>query len=889
MLRYYFRGIKKLYLFTLKIELLIIIICSSIIEIFYLLTTVWNLTRIESLLLMNKKILSIAFLLLISMSFFAQEPQKLTSNQVYEKIQKLNFLGTALYIAAHPDDENTRLIAYLSNKVKARTGYLSLTRGDGGQNLIGPEIRELLGVIRTQELLAARRVDGGEQFFSRANDFGYSKHPNETLEIWNKKEVLSDVVWAIRTFKPDVIINRFDHRTPGTTHGHHTASAMLSVEAFDLAKDKSQFPNQLKYTNVWQPERLFFNTSSWFYKDKAAFEEASKDFIKFDIGTYYPLKGLSNNELASIASSQHLCQGFGRLSTRGEQTEYTELLKGKPLKDKTNIFSGINTTWTRLKNGKKIGAILYDIENKFDFVNPSSHLPKLMEAYVLIQKLKNTHWREIKEKQIKQIIEACAGLYLEASAVSSSGTPNTTMDLNFEVLNRSNTPIILTSITSTIDNQKMVKEVDLTFNKKINFKETINLKSNSFSDPYWLRKESSLGMYTVEDQLLIGNPETPRPATIDFDLIIDNVAISITKNVIRRYAERDKGEIYEPFEILPRVSTKLKDKVIIFSDDETQKVLVEVRAGANDVNGKVSLKVPTGWNVSPKEISFEISQKKDKRTVTFLVSPPKNQSNGQLEVITTSNGKTYKKELIEINYNHIPKQSVLSDSKAKIVRLNIKKAGNYIGYIKGAGDAVPESLRQIGYTVVAIDPLEINEKNLLKYDAIVLGIRAYNVVKELKFKQKFLLEYVKQGGNMIVQYNTNRRVDVAAPFTLELSRDRVTDEFAEVTVLAKDHSLLNFPNKITKNDFKDWVQERGLYFPNAWSEEYIPILSMHDKGETAKNGSLLIAKYGKGNYIYTGLSFFRELPAGVSGAYKLFANMLSVGKDNITIKQEVKK
>ena len=839
---------------------------------------------------MNKYPFFILSFLLISTSIFAQKPSKLNTNQIFEKVQKLNFLGTALYIAAHPDDENTRLIAYLSNNVKARTGYLSLTRGDGGQNLIGPEIRELLGVIRTQELLAARKIDGGEQFFTRANDFGYSKHPNETLEIWNKEKVLSDVVWAIRTFKPDVIINRFNHKTPGSTHGHHTTSAMLSVEAFDLVNDKTKFPEQLKYTETWQPKRLFHNTSSWFYRGREAeFKKISKDFTKFDIGVYYPLKGLSNNELASMASSQHLCQGFGRLTTRGEQTEYVEFLKGDTLKDKHDVFSGINTTWNRIKGGGEIGDILYEIEENFDFVNPSKHLPKLMEAYQRVQKLEDKHWRKIKEKQIKEIIEACAGLYLEASAISSSGTPNTNIDVNFEVLNRSDVNIELTSITSTIDNKKITKEIDLSTNKRITFKESVNLKTNEFSDPYWLRKKASLGMYTVDNQKLIGKPETPRAAKIDFNLLIDYVPVSITKNVIRRYAERDKGEIYEPFEILPILTTKLKNKVIIFSDATPQKVLVEVRAGANNVAGKVSLKIPTSWMVSPKEISFNIKQKSDKQVVEFLVMPPKNQSEGRLKVIATSNGKKYDKELVEINYNHIPKQSVLLYSEAKIVRLNIKKSGNYIGYIKGAGDAVPENLRQIGYTVVEINPSEINEKNLQKYDAIVLGIRAYNVVKELKFKQKFLLDYVEKGGNMIVQYNTNRGVDVAAPYTLNLSRDRVTDEFAEVRILDDKHELLNFPNKITQNDFKDWVQERGLYFPDSWGKEFTPILSMNDKGETAKNGSLLIAKHGKGNYIYTGLSFFRELPAGVSGAYKLFANILSVGKEKIEVKQEIKK
>ena len=815
-------------------------------------------------------------------SISAQKPQKLTSNQIYEKIQKINFLGTALYIAAHPDDENTRLIGYLANNLKARTGYLSLTRGDGGQNLIGSEIRELLGVIRTQELLAARNIDGGEQFFTRANDFGYSKHPDETLAIWNEKEVLSDVVWVIRNFKPDVIINRFNHRTPGTTHGHHTSSAMLSVAAFDQANDTSQFVSQLKYTGLWQPKRLFFNTSSWFYKSQQDFEKATKGkLMAFDVGVYYPLKGLSNNELASMASSQHLCQGFGRVTTRGSQNEYVEFLKGEKPKDKNDIFSGINTTWNRLKDGGEIGAILYEIEEDFDFVNPSKYLPKLMEAYQLIQKLEDTHWRIIKEKELKEIIEACAGLYLEVSANSASGAPNTSVEINFEALNRSTIAIELTSVESAIDKKIFLKELDLEANKKVNFKETITLATTEFSDPYWLKKEASLGMYSVENQLLIGNPETSRPVSINFNLTIEGIPITITKNLVRRYAERDIGEIYEPFEVLPKVTTKLKDKVLIFSNDMPQKVVVEVRAGATNVAGTIKLEVPEGWKVSAKAKTFRIKQKGDKYEVDFLVFPTVNQSEGKLKVIVTSNGKTYNKELVEINYNHIPKQSVLLNSEAKVVRLNIKTKGTKIGYIRGAGDAIPESLRQIGYTVDLINPVEINEKNLLTYDAIVLGIRAYNVVKELKFKQKYLLAYVENGGNMIVQYNTNRRVDVAAPFELKLSRDRVTDEFAEVRVLEKEHSLLNYPNKITPEDFKGWVQERGLYFPGTWSKEYTPILSMNDKGETPKQGSLLIAKLGKGNYIYTGLSFFRELPAGVSGAYKLFANMLAVGKDDL--------
>jgi len=830
--------------------------------------------------------ISVSFLFISIMSF-GQKPAKLSSNQIYEKIQKLNFLGTALYIAAHPDDENTRLISYLANHLKARTGYLSLTRGDGGQNLIGPEIGELLGVIRTQELIAARNIDGGEQFFTRANDFGFSKHPDETFGIWEKEKVLSDVVWAIRTFKPDVIINRFNHETPGSTHGHHTTSAMLSVEAFDLVGDENQFSEQLKFTNVWQPKRLFFNTSSWFYRNSDDFQNATKELSKVDVGIFYPLKGLSNNELASMASSQHLCQGFGRLTTRGSENEYLEFLKGDTLADKNDIFSGIDTTWKRVEGGTEIGEILSKIEQDFDFVTPSNHLLKLLEAYQKVMSLKDDYWREIKQKQLLEIIEACTGLYLEVSAESSTASPDDKISVNFELINRSQIPVQLTSVKSTLDDKTIFKGLDLSHNQRFNFKEIILIKTSNFTSPYWLKNESTLGLYNVENQLLIGKPTTPREAKIEFNLVINYTPITITKNIIRRYAESDKGEIYEPFEILPKVTTKLIEKVLIFSDSIPKKVAVEIRAGSNFINGNVTLQVPQNWRIEPENHHFDILQKNDRQVVEFLVFPPKNQQEGTLKVLATINEKEFNKELIEINYNHIPKQSVLLNSEAKIVRLNIEKSGNNIGYIKGAGDLIPESLRQIGYQVEEIMPSEINEVKLQKYDAIILGIRAYNVIDNLKFKQKYLLDFVENGGNLIVQYNTDRGVDVAAPFMLKLSNDRVTDESSEVLFLDEAHPILNFPNKITQDDFKDWIQERGLYFPSSWGEEFTPIFSMHDKGESPKKGSLLIAKFGKGNYIYTGLSFFRELPSGVSGAYKLFANMLSLPK-NVESTSEVK-
>jgi LmbE family N-acetylglucosaminyl deacetylase len=821
----------------------------------------------------------------------AQQPKKPTSSEIHESIKKLNFLGSVLYVAAHPDDENTRLISYMSNDVKARTAYLSLTRGDGGQNLVGPEIRELLGVIRTQELLAARGTDGGEQLFTRANDFGYSKHPDETLAIWNKKEVLSDVVLAIRQFQPDVIINRFNHRTPCTTHGHHTSSAMLSVEAFDLVGDKNAYPKQLSRTNIWQPQRLFFNTSWWFYGSRENFEKADKsNLLAVDTGVYFPSSGLSNPEIAALSRSQHKSQGFGSTGSRGSQIEYIEIIKGDLPTDKTNIFEGIDTSWNRVEGGKAIGDILYAVEKNYDFKNPSASIPELMRAYLAIQNLENTHWKNIKTNEVKNIIAACAGLYLEVTANSNHATAGAVIDLNLEVINRSNSKIVLSSIINP-NGIKIDKNITLDNNTDFDFKETLEIKTDqNVSTPYWLTKKGTLGMYEVEDNKLIGKPETPRGLNITFNLNIQNADISFTKAIVYKTNDPVKGEVYKPFEIIPEVSAKISEKVIILDTDNQRDIEVKVKAGRDNIEGYVQIAHPKNWSVFPEKQKVIIANKGQEQRLVFTIVPPKEQSEGFLTPTVYIGDNVYTKELIEIDYDHIPFQTVLLPSQSKIVRLDIKKIGQNIGYIEGAGDVVPESLRQIGYNVAILKPEDISVENLKRFDAVVVGIRAYNTVEELKFKQQLLFDYVAQGGNMIVQYNTNRRlkVDQIAPYDLKLSRDRVTDEFADVTLLATNHDVLNVPNKITSKDFEGWTQERGLYFPGEWSSEFTPILSMNDEGETPKTGSLLVAKHGKGHYIYTGLSFFREFPAGVSGAYRLFANILSLGKNDINQPEQIK-
>ena len=810
----------------------------------------------------------ITFVLLFLFSFIvvnAQQPKKPSTGEIYEQVKKLNFLGSVLYLAAHPDDENTRLISYFSNHYHAQTAYLSLTRGDGGQNLIGPQLREQLGAIRTQELLAARRTDGGQQFFSRANDFGYSKVPSETFTIWNKQEVLEDVIQTIETFQPDIIINRFDHRSPGTTHGHHTASAMLSLEAYDLIKNK--------------PKRVFFNTSYWFYGSQEKFDKADKtNLVAINANVFFPILGKSNFEIAALSRSQHRCQGFGSTGSRGDEIEYLELLKGsKPTSD--NIFEGIDTSWKRIKGGESIGKILSKVEENFNFKNPEKHIPQLIEAYKLLQELEDFHWKKIKLKELSNLIESCSGLYLEAISSSEKVTKSDTYSLNIEAINRSDANMILNSV-SYGNKIASEKNVALKNNSKVNLKLENNTISTDFdySNLFWLKETPTVGMYKVSNKAIRILPEETLQFPITFSINIEGTTIEFVKNVVYKKNDPEFGETYIPFTVLPEVTTSIVNKVSIFNDNQPKEIQVKIIANTDNIKGTLMLLTPTNWVVEPTSVTYNSLKKNDEIIETFKIYPPKNENTSNLEAVFIFNGKKLNQELIEINYPHIPKQTILQPSTSKLVKIDIQTKGKNIGYIKGAGDEVGSNLENLGFKVTTINPTEISLENLNNYDAIIVGIRAFNVVEELAFKNKILFEYVNNGGNLIVQYNTNRGLvtNEVAPYDLKISRDRVTNENAKMTFLAPSHPVLNTPNKITSKDFEGWVQEQGLYYPNKFASEFTPILKANDEGETPTKGALLIAKYGKGNYIYTGLSFFRELPEGVSGAYRLLANIIAL-------------
>ena len=842
---------------------------------------------------MQKKLsLAIVVILVCFQITTGQQPQKPNSVEIYNQIEKLNFLGSVLYIAAHPDDENTRLISYLSNEQKARTGYLSLTRGDGGQNLIGTQLRELLGVIRTQELIEARKIDGGEQFFSRANDFGFSKNPTETLEIWDKEKVLADVIWAIRKFQPDVIVNRFDHRSPGTTHGHHTSSAMLSVESFELANNPTIFPEQLQYVKPWQTKRQFFNTSWWFYGTMEKFNAADKtNLIALETGVYYAGLGKSNQEIAALSRSRHQSQGFGSTGARGEETEYLEFINGDALKEKKSLFEGIDTSWNRVKGGKAIGELLTTIATEFDHNNPSASIPNLAKAYSMMKTLDENHWAPLKSAAIQEIIAACSGLYLEAVAQNQEATPGSTIKLKLEATNRSSAPIQLISVTTLPNQITTPQNRDL----KNNILNNINLdlklpESINYTQPYWLKENGTVGMYAVNEQKNIGIPDIIRETKVVFNVLINGIEIPFERTVVYKYNDDVKGEVYNYLDIVPEVTTSIIDKVLLFKDNKIKYVGVKVKAGKDAVKGNLQLELPQNWNVSPKSIPFNLQKKGTEQIVYFEVTAPKNPDEAIAKSVAIIDNKRFDKEQIIINYDHITKQQVLKSAEAKCIKTDLKTNEERIAYIMGAGDEVPSSLTQLGYTVTLLKPEEITPEKLENFDVVMTGVRAYNTVTALANKQNILFDFVKGGKTMLVQYNTagDLVTENIAPYPLKLSRDRVTEENAEVRFLAPNHPVLNFPNKITAKDFQGWKQEQGLYYPGEYDKAFTPILSSNDKGEAPKNGALLIAPYGKGHYIYTGLSFFRELPEGVTGAYKLISNIISLKSTETIPAQNIK-
>lgn len=820
-------------------------------------------------------------------SVSAQRPAKPNAADLHDAIKRLNVLGSVLYVAAHPDDENQRFISYCANEKRLHTTYLSLTRGDGGQNLIGAEFGEALGVLRTQELLMARAIDGGYQRFSRANDFGYSKNPEETLRIWDKDAVLADLVQAIRETQPDIIVNRFSHDKNTRTHGHHTAAAMLAVEGFHRANQPDAYPEQLKWLAPWQPKRLFFNTSWFFYGGREAFEKMDKSHLfSLDVGVYLPLKGKSNTEIAAEARSMHRCQGFGALSVRGQNLEYFDLVEGdRPTSN--DLFEGINTTWTRLPGGAPIGELMARIDRNFRSDDPAASVPDLLSALQLIRALPDSHWKRIKSAETEAVIRGCLGLYLEATTTTIGASPGDAVQLRLEGIYRTapkgDFSVRLEGVHIEPGLFDTVCAHLLALNRSWALAKTVRLPEDMpFTAPFWLRQPFTNGMYTVDTPQWRTLPETPRLLRVRWRLSVNGVPIEYETEVACKTEEPAVGEVWQPFEMLPPAFVAFTEPCYLIrkSAPTGVPVTLRVRAFRDSIRCRLRLLAPAEWKVTTAAQPPEafLARKDQEWTYTFVVDAPQGPETAMLKAVVEVDGKPYTDQLVTVRYDHIPPQYILLPAQARAVRLELRTTARRVGYYMGAGDEGPDALRRMGCQVVILEDKDIKPEVLQTFDAVVLGIRAYNTRDALKHHQPLLFAYAQNGGTLVVQYNNSFDLVTpqVMPLPLRLSRTRVTDETAEMRLLQPQHPALTTPNAIGPSDFDGWVQERGLYFPDQWDAQFTPLLACNDPGEPSAEGALLVAPYGKGYVVYTGLAFFRQFPAGVPGAYRLFANLISL-------------
>lgn len=803
-----------------------------------------------------------------------QSPKVLNAAELRLALKKLTVLGSVLYIAAHPDDENTAFLAYMAKGRMMRAAYLVITRGEGGQNLVGSEQGDLMGIIRTQELLAARRIDGAEQYFTRAIDFGYSKTLEETMRIWGKEKVLSDVVWIIRMYRPDVVVMRFTLTQGG--HGNHTSSAALAEEAYAAGGDPLRFPDQLKYVQPWKPRRLLWNVFRFQQSDRPAKPENS---VAIDLGTYSPVLGESFTEIAGRSRSMHKSQGFGAGQTRGEFVNYFQHVAGDTAT--TDLFDRVNTSWSRLAGGEKIGRMLDEVYRSFDEENPAKSIPGLLRVSSELEKMKNDPWVKVKIRELVDVIKLCGGLWIDALSSDNAAIPGGEIKINVVGLNRSSYPFRLERVISPFGQGDTTVNAQLQNNQPLQVPLNVKLPPDlAYTQPYWLVEPAELGAYKISNQQLVGQPENAPPLSVRMTIASSDGAMNIEVPVRYRAVDPVEGEQYRPFVIAPPVAVNLPEKVFVFSDGQGESIQVNLRSGAPKVSGSVALRVPEGWKVTPSSAPFEFAERDKNLSLSFFVQPSSRSGSGPFGVEATVGDRKVRQDMITIRYPHIPPQTVFPWTEGKLLRLDLKRTDRRIGYIMGSGDEIPAPLKQLGYAVTLLSDDDLKNGGLTGYDVIIAGVRAYNTRPVLRANQRRLMEFVEKGGTYIVQYATQRRVESEniGPYPFNVSGDRVSVEEAPVRFVAPNHPILNSPNKITQSDFDGWVQERGLYFADKWDPHYTTVIASNDPGESSKEGGLLVSQYGKGYYVYTGYAFFRQLPAGVAGAYRLFVNMISIGK-----------
>ncbi|MFN2427452.1 MAG: PIG-L family deacetylase [Candidatus Binatia bacterium] len=802
-------------------------------------------------------------------------------------VARLRVVGSVLYVAAHPDDENTRLLAWLVGERKLRTAYLSLTRGDGGQNLIGSEQGEMFGLLRTAELLEARKLDGAEQFFTRAVDFGYSKSTDESLRLWRYPEVLTDVVRAMRRFRPDVVIARFS-AADAKTHGHHSASARLAHEAFEAAADPARFRAELPGLEPWRAARLLWNKSTW---SKPADADWSAD-LPTDVGGYNPLLGASYGEIAGRSRSMHKSQGFGAEQQRGPILEYFEVLEGQ--RPPVDFLAGIDFTWKRAGGDDELIAVLERASATLRPEAPHEIIPLLLDARRRIRALPDSHHKSFKLAELDEVVAACAGLWLEATADGYVRAPGEEVEVTATAIDRSPFPMELVSVAfggaafepGDASSGAAKKGGALAPNQPVVVRHRVKIAANAdYTTPPWLREDADGALYRLPRLDLIGHPSSPAALEVVFELKVGEETLRFTRDVDFKWVDPVVGERRRPLEIHPAVTLTLDRRVLVFAGPEPRDVRVVAKAGAASVSGRLRLEVPQGWRVEPAGAALALPEREAEEVFAFRVWPPEvaTKTPGTLRAVADVSGRELSQGLARIEYPHIPIQTLFPAAEARLVPVDLVRGIDRIGYIPGAGDDVAASLAEVGYGVTVLDEAALANANLAGLDAIVVGVRAHNVNPRLRFHHARLMAWVEGGGTLVTQYNAvNRISDVAGPigpFPFEITRDRVTDESAPVRFDDPSHAVLHHPNEITAADFDGWVQERGLYFATNPDPRYRAPIAFHDPGEGWTSGGVLVAAHGKGRFVYTGLSFFRQLPAGVPGAYRLFANLLAPGSD----------
>jgi LmbE family N-acetylglucosaminyl deacetylase len=826
-----------------------------------------------------------------AMAARAQMPER-GANQLADQIAGLGVTTRVLVIAAHPDDEDTRLITWLTKGHRAEVAYLSLTRGDGGQNLIGNELGEALGAIRTEELLTARRLDGAHQYFTRAYDFGFSKSADETYKHWPHDSLLKDVITVVRVFKPQVIVAVFSG-TPRDGHGQHQVSAILAREAYDLAGDSVRFP--AKSTLGYAPW-----TVSKFYRDRTYWGPPYS--ISFDGGGLDPILGISYAELAVISRSQHRSQGTGALPRKGPSPGYlmreaTRVNAGMDSSKETSIFDGIDSArvlaaLSRMTQGHadSLQTRLADLRAHYDAWSPDlSAGPRLetMLSRSVSADGKNdsgaVYFRWLRRADAAFLL--ARGISVQAIAPREQLAVGDTMRIAVTVFNGGRTPLRVFSPMSQLFGG------DVSAVKESNDAEVVVIPAGGSrtdslyavgrraSTPWWLEQPRHGDLFTVPVSFM-SEDERPGPAVATINFFAGDVWNRVTVPVVYRYADPVKGGVEHPLRVAPAITLTLGTEVEYVPAHKAvdRTVHVRVHSAATDSRSvRVSLTAPKGLATDTATRTVQLAPFSD-ATVDFRVRGTLPVGTYALSASAESNGQTFTTGYQLIDYDHIRPQTIYRNASVTLQAVDVViPPGANVAYIQGTNDNSAPALQQLGIPLTMLDPSTLARADLTPFTTIVIGPRAYETDPGLVANNARLLDWVKKGGTLVVQYGQYEMTQpgiMPYPITLGRPATRVTEEDAAVTVLAPNNALLNSPNKIAAGDWKGWVQDFALYMPSTYDKAYTPLVSMHDTGEPANDAGLLVAAYGRGTYVYATLAFFRQLPAGVPGAARLFVNLL---------------